>query len=227
MNAATPRCYLSLRCDLACWYCSNGHDIRWDKADELTGAQWLKRIAELPGDEIVFTGGEPTLHAGFLEIVTHCPKRMWVYSNFAKPLWKFPVGLDIHWRASCHAQSEEELGQWLENVAAMHARKYPMTLTTVYCPPPLLPLLQARGVTVDEPQPRPVPIAGRTVCVFPRRLIAPDGRRWHCASKMVVKDETGVVGHDGPDDTLLCEDATACVACDGLSVKRVKSNGHG
>ena len=32
MTPETPRTYLTLRCNQACWYCSNGTDIRWGKA---------------------------------------------------------------------------------------------------------------------------------------------------------------------------------------------------
>ena len=218
MNQWVPRTYLTLRCDLACWYCSNGGDIRWRKADELSGKQWLARIAELPGDEIVFTGGEPTLHDNFLGIVKGCTKKMHVYSNFARDL-DVPAGLNIQWRASFHGTTDQELGDWLDRVAAMREAGYRMTCTTVYSPPLLEAKLRERGAIVDAPQIRPVPIAGRVRCKLPRILIGPDGRRFHCVTRLVQRDESAVVALDGPD-TITCDDATACVACDSIASER-------
>jgi len=204
---------------LACWYCSNGTDIRWQKSDELSADEWLHRIAELPCDDIVFTGGEPTLHAGFLDIVTQCPKHMNIYSNFFRPQPDFPKGLRIHWRASCHAQTAEAAGDWIENVTAMRDLGYKMTLTTVYAPTHIAAILKEHGIHVDSPQCHPVPIPGKVRCRLTRNLIAPDGQRYHCVSKLVRKDRTGLVPLRG-GDTILCDDATCCVPCDSIASER-------
>ena len=219
MTDQTCRTYLTLRCNLACWHCSNGTDIRWSKSDELSADQWLRRIAELPCDDIVFTGGEPTLHAGFLDIVTKCPKYMNVYSNFVRPLPDFPKGLRIHWRASCHAQTVIAAGDWIANVTAMRERGYKMTLTTVYAPKSVGDILKEHGIHVDERQFHPVPIGGKVSCRLPRNLIAPDGKRYHCVSKLVRRDPSGLVALGG-SDTIICEDATRCVPCDSIASER-------
>lgn len=221
MNQWTPRVYLTLRCDLACWYCSNGGDIRWTRADELDAAGWLEVLTRLPGNDVVFTGGEPTLHGDFLKVVEyaeHCGKVMNIYSNFARD-FDVPPGLNIHWRASFHGRTDDDLGPWLERVGKMRKAGYRMTCTTVYCPPALEAKLLDRGVTVDPPQIRPVPMAGSVVCCLPRVLIAPDGKRYHCVTKLVKQDESGVVSLGG-SDAIQCDDATACVACDSLASER-------
>lgn len=219
-DARTPRVYLSLRCDLACAYCSNGKDIRWDEADELNADAWLKRFAKLPGDELVFTGGEPTLHAGFLDIITRCPKDMWIYSNFARDL-DVPLGLRIHWRASCHATTSQEAARWLRRVSDMHEKGYKMTCTVVKgtVKGDAMARLHDHNIIVDDVQKSPEPLDGPVLCRLPRILIAPDGMRYHCVSKLVRHDFSGIVGLHGGDD-LVCHDGTRCVPCDSLASER-------
>ena len=216
MDIKIPRVYLTLRCDLRCYFCSNGPKVA--RYEELGADEWIERIGQLAGDEVVFTGGEPTLHPFFWAIVQSCEKRMHIYSNFARPI-EMPAGLDIHWRASCHAQTADDAQKWVRNVTAIHKLGYKMTLTTVYCPVDVLEVLRPHGIVVDPPQHRPLPIPGTVRCTLPRILIAPDGRRFHCVSKLVRRDPQGVVALEGPD-TIICHDATRCVACDRIASER-------
>lgn len=218
MTPETPRCYLTLRCDLSCFFCSNGTDIRWEAADEIGGDEWLARIAQLPGDDIVFTGGEPTLHRDFWQIVRECGRRVSVYSNFARDV-DVPAGLTLHWRASFHGVSKEQIGEWSRRLRKVHDMGHKVTATTVYPLDSLEPLLRSAGVTIDKPQHRPPPMTGRIVCLLPRILLGPNGLRYHCVSKLVRHDGRGVMPYDGAD-TLVCDDATACVACDSIASER-------
>lgn len=221
MTDRTPRVYLTLRCNLRCWFCSNtlAAAKKWPSRDELTADQWVKRLAELPEGDAAITGGEPTLHKGFLDIVRNTSKRLRVYSNFARDLAGFPGGLNMDWRASCHALTPEDARAWIVRVRAMHDLGYKITATTVHCPPAVLDVLRPMGIAVDPPQMRPEPISGPVRCTLPRMLIAPDGRRYHCVTKLVRRDPDGLVPDDN-GNTIICNNATGCLACDSLSAER-------
>lgn len=226
MTDRTPRVYLTLRCNLQCWFCSNALDAarQWPSSDELTAEQWIRRLADLPESDAAITGGEPTMHREFLDIVRHTPKRLRVYSNFSRDLPVFPGGLNLDWRASCHAQTPEDARAWVARVRAMHDLGYRVTATTVYCPPEVLDVLRPMGIAVDAPQTRPEPIGGAVRCTLPRMLIAPDGQRYHCVSKLVRRDASGLVPDDN-GNTIICHDATQCLACDSLSAERTPVGG--
>lgn len=222
MNAQTPRCYLTLRCDLRCGYCSNGPKLAPYK--EMSAWEWDQILHGLPGKEVVFTGGEPTLYPDFYAIVNRLVNIDYyvnVYSNFARPvdLGRLPNGR-IHWRASCHAQTPGDAQQWLLNVQAVRNRGDMLTCTTVLCPPDVLEVLRPHGIVVDAPQEKPTPLPGPVRCTLPRRLIAPDGQRYHCVGKLVRADPSGVVGLSDPCDTVVCHTPDMCAKCDSLTAER-------
>jgi hypothetical protein len=223
MNPTVPRIYLTLRCNLNCGYCSNGTLLA--EYEELTAVEWEQRIRAIRGDEVVFTGGEPTLHREFYEIVQRLSREfvLNVYSNFARPLELSrlpPQPRGIRWRASCHAQTEEDAAQWIENVTVAREAGYPMTLTTVLPPAEVVEALRGHHILVDCPQVKPTPLKAPVRCTLPRVLVAPDGRRFHCVGKLVRKDASGVVGYsDG--NTIICQKPNRCAACDSLASKRV------
>lgn len=81
--------YLTLECNLKCSYCVNQANSKESKINQykiLPGEKWIKAInrARRP---IVFTGGEPTLHPDFIEIINNINKSIpiLVYTNF---LWE-------------------------------------------------------------------------------------------------------------------------------------------
>jgi len=219
MTPETPRIWLTLRCSMRCWFCStrvHDHVGNWPEADELDAVQWHARIAALPGRDVVLTGGEPSLHRDFLAIVGGSPKPMYVYSNFARSdvLDTVPPGLPIHWRASFHGTTANDLGAWVDRVTAMHDKGYKVTATTVYPPEGLVKAIEEHGIIIDTPQSPLPPKAGRVACTLPRILIAPNGERYHCVTRLARRDPHGIVRHDRPSDATHCEAATGCLACD-------------
>ena len=60
-----PRVFLTLRCNYKCSFCP----YITEKRNELSGGEWIDLLQQYPGDEVIFTGGEPTLHADFIDIV--------------------------------------------------------------------------------------------------------------------------------------------------------------
>jgi len=219
------RVYLTLRCQLACGYCSNGQDIRWTEADEIDGAAWLARVAAMPADEIVFTGGEPMLHRDFEAVIRGCVKAgrsIRIYSNLEQPI---PASMDdltgrMHWRLSCHSQSTGDATAWLARALEARERGWRLTGTTVYCPPDVLEVLRDHGIVVDAGQQKPQDIPPPVRCIVNRVYLAPDGRRYHCVGKMAMKDPTGVVALAG-EGTSVCISPWECAPCDSVVATRI------
>lgn len=207
---------------MACPYCSNGRQIA--TFHELTAAEWNQRIRCFRGAEVAFTGGEPTLHPEFYELVTMLSRdyAVNVYSNFKEPLDLSRLPSQpacLHFRASCHAQTAEEAEEWIANVERCHNAGYRMTCTTVLPPKPVVEALRGRHVIVDAPQVKPTALAPPVRCTLPRYLIAPDGRRFHCVGKLVRADPSGVVPYsDG--HTIICRTPNRCAKCDSLASQR-------
>ena len=221
MTARTPRVYLTLRCNLKCWYCSNGFSVA--DYEELTANEWVGRIQSMPESDVVLTGGEPTLHPEFYGILNALApfRAMWVYSNFVKPLdvSRVPVQARIVWRASCHAQGVKQAEDWVANVSAARQLGQRMILTTVHCPPEVLDVLRSHSVCVDTPQEIPPPLLPPVRCTLDRILVAPDGNRYHCVGKLVRKEPTGIVPYaDG--NTVICQAPHLCATCDSVASQR-------
>ncbi len=223
MNALTPRCYLTLRCDLDCAYCSNGHDLACYK--ELPVIEWVKLLRMLGTDDVCLTGGEPTMYADFYMLLAHLSHthHVTIYSNFTRPLTlgsmptKWAKG--VRFRASCHAQTADEAERWLANVQAAEDGGYKPARTTVNCPPNVLEVLRKGGIVVDVPQAMPTPVAPPVSCTLDRRYFAPDGTRYHCVGKLVTADASGIVGNEDPA-TVICETPDRCALCDGVAARR-------
>lgn len=226
MTEKTPRCYLTLHCTDRCWFCSNTLDAtrEWPRADEMDADGWLALFAGIDSPDVALTGGEPTLHKDFWRIVSEAGKYVHVYSNFHREFKDVPEGLNIHWRASCHEPTVEAAREWVQRVSVMHVLGYKITATVVggagYCPADVMDVLRCHGIHVDDPQVCPTPIPGRARCTIPRILIAPDGQRYHCVSKLVRRDATGIMPLAWPNTTIDCTDATRCLACDSVASER-------
>lgn len=68
--------FLTMRCNLSCSFCLNAFDKKFDRKGfkELSGVEWIKylnKIESRPGVPITFSGGEPTLHKDFIEIINN------------------------------------------------------------------------------------------------------------------------------------------------------------
>lgn len=62
------RIYLTLSCNLKCSYCVNNFHGKLHPFKHLSGKEWI-RIINREGRDVVLTGGEPTLHKDFIQIV--------------------------------------------------------------------------------------------------------------------------------------------------------------
>jgi MoaA/NifB/PqqE/SkfB family radical SAM enzyme len=217
MNNDIPRIYLTLRCNLLCPYCSNGQDAVG--GEELDAKAWLKVIATLPTQGVCLTGGEPTIHPGFNEIVHRCGKHVTVYTNLEQPLKIKWLPKEVYVRASCHSETADAARRWVKRATALRDAGIRMCITVVYPPPAVLAVLREYDIAVDVPQVRPTPVAPPVRCTVERILIGPDGKRYHCVGKLVRGDPTGRVSLDN-GNTVVCQTPHLCAACDGPVAKR-------
>lgn len=223
MSPSDPRIYLTLKCPMACSYCSNGPSpARYDELTADEWGEWFARNLRTPG--VVFTGGEPTLHGGLADIVRmaveRC-RRVEVYSNFFVAMnWaSVPAHPHLHWRASCHAQTADGARDWVANVEAARAAGHDIFTTTVLAPAEVLDVLRPYGVCVDVPQVKPAPMAPPVVCTLPRVLVAPDGNRYCCVGKLVRRSADGIVDVNMAG-SIICYTPDQCAVCDSIASQR-------
>lgn len=216
-----PRVHLTLRCNKHCSYCAVGPVTATFR--ELTAAEWLDRIQQFPGSWVILSGGEPTLYRDFVRLVQQCPKSCMIYSNFTTPL--DPQAFDprrVRWRATLHTNHPREAEQFCLRVAAFRNGGFDVLTHSAHrlnreveavCATYGISL-QTVGLQLPPPQiHRPVR------CTYGVVLIGPDGRRYHCSSRMSRRDE-GAVLPTGAPRTIVCQQAHRCNACDGEHAKR-------
>jgi len=208
---------------MACDYCSNGPSPA--HYDELSAGDWREWFSRYTLDSgVVFTGGEPTLHSGFSDIVgmavARC-RRVEVYSNFfVNGNWSsVPAYPQLNWRASCHAQTADAAREWVANVAAARAAGHRVFTTTVLAPAEVAEVLRPHGVCVDVPQVKPAPMNPPVVCALPRILVGPDGNRYYCVGKLVRHNTDGIVDVNMAG-SIICYTPDQCAVCDSLSAQR-------
>lgn len=233
------RVYLTLRCNLQCEYCVNNHvdgGVHLREYTLLTPKEWLHLLHTLDRD-IIITGGEPFLYTGLKEIIQGLKAhyKITIYSNLMVPLpsdisWLKRKGLTIY--GSYHPGQRLE-SSFIKNVQALQHEGVHFTLHAINTQgrDQLAKILgeqlagQDLKVTIDEDQRELFPCSSkqyrkRVLCRKSIILIAPDGYRYPCVSRLVRRTE--------PLENLLkepfttewqsveCPDYGFCAPCDGL-----------
>ncbi len=78
--------YLTFGCNLDCDYCTTKHNPPENKSKSYPiekGEKWIEAINRI-GKDVIFTGGEPTLHPDFIKIIKNINEKILisVYTNF-------------------------------------------------------------------------------------------------------------------------------------------------
>ena len=222
IKAETPRIYLTTQCTLKCEYCSNGADIV--AQPPLALERWVEILSELQSPYLIFTGGEPLLYPDLPGLLARLRQQVTIYSNLTlvtEELIKQFKTCQLAWRASCHAKTPEQAMQFVDKVRLLEQAGFNVGCHTVLPSDAVVDVFKERGlkVNIDRFQSKAAPKnKGQVTCKFPRNFRGPDGLRYHCVSKLVRKEVTGVVP-SVHKCTLICDESDRCNPCD-LAVRR-------
>jgi organic radical activating enzyme len=202
--------YLTLKCNLRCPYCVN-KEAPWDKTTEygvLSATEWL-RIIQRENRHVSLTGGEPTLYQDFYELANEIPPNLvlWVYSNMTFDPNEFAerVHRPVYFLCSIHP-SMKDIRQAINCVNSLIRHKRFSGIVHLLETPENKPTLAAFAdlsaeftktrnwrVQVDPDQrlssPRCMKDVRRSViCANRCAIIAPDGCRYPCVTRMIMRE---------------------------------------
>ena len=245
--------YLILKCNLNCSYCVNEANPKENRHKEYKLAhadKWIEAINRMNRD-VAFTGGEPTLHPEFIEIVNGIKKelKVIVYTNL---VWsdeftdKLISNLNrpIEILASYHPSSgkPEKIIEILKKLREKNV--FQGTIHSVgtkqqekFLIENVRPLFKKENffLTIDKDQfnffneGRCSMKSRRTVhCSGKSIIIAPDGTRYPCVSKMLrMKDPLENIFKEnlkGDFYSSVCQDYGFCSPCDmGFKIEPVSA----
>jgi len=218
-----PRVYPTLACNYRCSYCVNPKP----KHRIISGEQWIDILNGWPGDSVILTGGEPTLHPDFVQIINGLNKqKICVYSNMS---WKESL-LDrlqkkIYIYASFHPNQKDSA----EDIAkrAKYLIKSGHNLIDIHINKACLEykkyqrIFQNYGLQLifeedqyKSPNYKKMLHGTKVVCKVPRILLGPDGLRYICVTKMAHADESGLIRHKNIPAVSSCQIHGQCSPCD-------------
>jgi MoaA/NifB/PqqE/SkfB family radical SAM enzyme len=237
------RAYLTLHCNLRCAYCVNrcfeGTESRISEYPLSSADEWISAINRQKR-HVVFTGGEPTLHPEFIEILNGIDQNLevTVYTNFqwsGSFLRRFlsRAGRTPVFYGSYHPSSGGP-GNFLHVLKTLKDNgKFRGSLHAIdlsqdrHFLKEAVSIIESEGfgVKLDSDQSGLFDCSGRQFrkrveCLKQIILIAPDGYRYPCVSKMVRRQNTleNIFTEPvGPEKiTTICGDYGYCAPCDGL-----------
>jgi len=241
------RVYLTLQCNLRCDYCVNqcfDRDETRISEYTLSGADaWISALNR-EGRNVVITGGEPTLHPDFIEIVNGIDRRLevMVYTNFQwsesflqrflSQAERIPVFYGSYHPSSGDPRKFLHILKTLrrngklkgtlhaiDSARNRHALRYAVSV------------IETEGfeIKIDSDQSGMFPCSSKKFrknvrCEKEIILVAPDGYRYPCVSKMVRRQytlENIFTSPLGPEKiSTVCSDYGYCAPCDGLGSVR-------
>lgn len=237
-----PRVYITLRCNLTCPYCSDGleYDMSEMKYELLAGEKWVEIINALPGNTVIFTGGEPTLHPDLPYIInTIRQSNVFLYTNLAYNVKKFmdqlskPVSVFSSFHPNNKAVTLESSIEALKilrdhpmckNIVSHHLIMHSSNGTkeqfnyfkSVFKSNGFDLLLYGDqfvnnfyGLAMCD-----FKNMKKVVCSRRSMLVAPDGQRCICVSKMIRKTVDRIVPYDATIVKIDCDEFGKCSPCD-------------
>lgn len=235
------RIYPTLRCNLRCPYCVNEQVGPVDKQyPPMPPKDWAAAINR-EGRHVVLTGGEPFLYPGLVELVNGIHRHLIVrvYTNLCLDLADSLSALErevlffVSWHPREGRDREADRERFLANwrvirdsprlAAVVHAVR---AAETGHLLDGDLEWFAARGmdIAVDDDQRGFAgacrPDTAMALCRRRIHLIAPDGTRYQCVSRLMRRCEPQENMLRGPLDVdallSLCPDWGNCAPCDGL-----------
>lgn len=237
-----PRVYVTLKCNLKCPYCSDGlaYDMSDMKYNILAGERWVEIINKLPGNTVIFTGGEPTLHPDLPYIInTIRQSNIFIYTNLTynvnkfmdqltKPIMVFssfhPNNPSVTLEGSIealkilrdHSMCKEIVSHHLIMNSSNGTKEQFDSFRKAFRKEGFELLLYGDqfSTNVYGAEMCGHKMKRKVKCSINRILVAPDGQRCICVSKMVRKTLDRVVPFDTVVPTMACDEFGYCSPCD-------------
>jgi MoaA/NifB/PqqE/SkfB family radical SAM enzyme len=233
------RIYLTLECNLRCPYCVHNHNLAESKAGAYRLVPWQEwaEFINRTGRNVIFTGGEPFLYPDLVKLLNAINPgiKIKIYTNFGQDMRDFIAGIhrSVTFFGTYHPSGgpAQDFISTIDGLTA--AGKFKGTIHMVGWEQQLDFVKKVKRqfadngwfVYIDSDQ--YLTGAGSSLkfrknvrCRKRIYLIAPDGRRFICVSKMLrQKDDLGNVLHDGlgPEKVCtLCPEYGYCNPCDSL-----------
>ena len=239
------RIYLTLECNLSCRYCVNEHNPAESRALDYSlrrGEEWIRAINQI-GRPVIFTGGEPSLHPDFFTILDGIRPEIEVavFTNFSfdpheyvrrvhRPVTFFGTYHPVSGPPDAFLKTIETLREknafrgYIHTVEWDKQKRYLDRSREAFLRVGWDPVRDRDQYTLSDCASMKF---RRTVhCSREIILIAPDGTRYLCVSKLLRQANPlenifeaplrkGVVSR-------LCQDYGFCAPCDAVGVTPMK-----
>ena len=204
------RIYLTIKCNLSCPYCVNGYDNSDFKGYGYrlrSPKDWINQINSI-GRDVVFTGGEPFLYKGFADIINSINKKLSIsiYTNFALNIENIipEIKRKVHIYISFHPQNTD-ISLFIKNIyLVMNNQNISFNIHVIKANNDLQmnkalilsdKLKQMNiDISFDEDQRHfegsKRKFKKKVLCSRNIILIAPDGDRFHCVSKLMRQKQS-------------------------------------
>jgi hypothetical protein len=238
------RIYPTLRCNLKCAYCVHNHNLPESMADTYQLVSWQKwaEFINKTGKNVIFTGGEPFLYPDFVPLINAISPgiKVKIYSNFSADMQDYINNCrrQVIFFGTYHPVSGP-VDKFIGTINALRAAgKFAGSIHMVGWAKQLDFVKQAKEkferhqwyVYIDDDQYMQdasscMKFRKKVRCMRRIYLVAPDGRRFLCISKMLrQKDDLGNVLETGLGNdqvTVECQDYGYCNPCDKLGETRI------
>lgn len=233
------RCYLTYKCNSMCEFCSAQiPQVDPGIKDTFIPADiWADGINSRSRHTIL-AGGEPFIYEGFVELISKikCNYKVEIYTNLTIDVTDFikaARGKSFYILASLHPGTDIKL--WLDNVSALtiagHKLRFHVVKSHGY--EKLVDILNQNGITgrfstaIQGDQRAGIKSSGLETnlkypyvkCSHKIYIFGPDGNRYHCVHKMIMRDNMSIFGHiSKPDEEINtvmdCNEFGYCAGCD-------------
>ncbi len=239
------RIYPTLRCNLNCAYCVHNHNLPESIADTYQLVPWQKwaEFINKTGRNVIFTGGEPFLYPDLVKLLNAISPgiKVKIYSNFSADMQDYIKNCQrqVIFFGTYHPVSGP-VEKFIDTINAMRAAgKFAGNIHMVGWSKQLAFAKHAQQefarhqwyVFIDDDQYRQddsscMKFKKKVHCTRRIYLLAPDGRRFLCVSKMLrQKDALGNVletGLGADQVTIECQEYGYCNPCDNLGETKIK-----
>ncbi len=238
------RIYLTLRCNLECPYCVHSHNLAESQAGAYNLVPWQEwaEFINRTGRNVIFTGGEPFLYPDLVKLLNAIKPEIKIklYTNFGLDMREFikEARRPVTFFGTYHPSSGP-VRNFINTIDQLKAAgKFKGSIHMVGWSRQLDFVKQVQSqfaaagwyVYIDNDQYLSAESSSLTFrrpaqCLRRIYLIAPDGRRFICVSKMLrQKDDLGNVLSKGlgPDlVTVQCAEYGCCNPCDNLGETKI------